>query len=298
MSRKNRGKDEKRFERIGYVFVGIVVILCVIPFYSIIIGSFTEEKEVLTHGYRLIPDQLSIRAYRTIIEDTGKILGRSYFNSIVITTVGTLVGLFFISAAGYVLQHRKFKHANKFAFFFYFCSLFNAGMIPRFLLYANILQLRNTYFVLIFPPMVSVWFIIIMRTFMKTIPYELTEAATIEGASDFRIYTRVILPLSKPGLAAIGLFLGLQYWNNWFSASIYITKEALYPLQYLLYRLLKSSEFLLSDLAAQVNVTLERPPTETIKLATAVIVTMPILALYPFLQKYLMKGLMIGSVKG
>jgi putative aldouronate transport system permease protein len=293
-----KGKDVKTFNAVGRVVVGLIAFACLVPFYSILVGSFTQEDEVLTEGYKLIPSDLSIEAYQTILTDSGALLGRAFVNSILITSIGTLVGLFVISAAGYVLQHRGFKYGSRFAFFFYFCSLFNAGMIPRFLLYANILQLRNTYFVLIFTTMVSVWFIIIMRTFMRTIPTELTEAAVIEGASDFRVYRSVYLPLSKPGLAAIGLFLGLQYWNNWFTASIYITESSMYPLQYLLYQILKSSEFLLSDLATEVSFTAERPPAETIKLATAVIVTLPILGLYPFLQKYLMRGLLIGSVKG
>jgi putative aldouronate transport system permease protein len=293
-----QGRDVKTFNAVGYVIVGLTALACLIPFYSILVGSFTDESEVLLEGYKIVPTRWSLEAYRTILTDSGNLLGRAFVNSILITSIGTIVGLFVISAAGYVLQHRKFKYASAFAFFFYFCSLFNAGMIPRFLLYANILQARNTYFVLIFTTMVSVWFIIIMRTFMRTIPYELSEAANIEGASDFRVFWNVILPLSKPGLAAIGLFLGLQYWNNWFTASIYITENEMYPLQYLLYQILKSSEFLLSDLAAEVSMRTERPPAETIKLSTAVIVTLPILGLYPFLQKYLMRGLLIGSVKG
>jgi putative aldouronate transport system permease protein len=295
-----RGRDERAFEVVGYVVVGVLALLCLVPFLSVIAGSLSDERDIIVRGYRLIPENFSTRAYRDIL--TGRYsqtnLGRAFLNSVFITTVGTLVGLAMLSAGGYVLQHRDFRWRHALAFFFYFAGIFRAGMVPRFILFASVFQLRNTYLILIITGMASMWYLIIMRTFIQTIPYELSEAAKIEGAGELTIYTRIILPLSKPGLAAIGLFLALQYWNNWYTASIYITEVDMYPLQYVLYQMLSSAEFLLSDMAEKISARLERPPLETIKLATAVIVTVPILLVYPLLQRYIMSGLLIGSVKG
>jgi putative aldouronate transport system permease protein len=299
-SRQFRGRDEKIFGIIGYCLVGLLALICLMPFLAVISGSLSTERDVIIRGYRLVPEHFTTRAYGEIFSGvySDSQITRGFVNSLYITAVGTLLGLLMISAGAYVLQHRGFKHRHKLAFFFYFAGMFRAGMVPRFILFANILRLRNTYLILILTGMASMWYVIIMRTFIKTIPDELSEAAKIEGASEFNVFARIILPLSKPGLAAVGLFLALQYWNNWYTASIYISEVRLYPLQYVLYQMLKSAEFLMSDIAAQLSTIIERPPLETIKLATAVIVTVPILAVYPFLQRYIMSGLLIGSVKG
>ncbi len=300
LARNFRGSDERIFCTVGYILVGGLAVLCFLPFVLVVVGSLSEERDIITKGYKLIPESLTVRAYREIFAGryTDVSIMRGFLNSVFITSVGTALGLAMISSGGYVLQHRDFKYRNQLAFFLYFAGIFRAGMVPRFILFATIFQLRNTYLIMILTGMASMWYVIIMRTFIKTIPYELSEAAKMEGAQEFSIYARIILPLSKPGLAAIGLFLSLQYWNNWFTASIYITEQSLYPLQYILYQLLKSAEFLLSDAAADVSHLVERPPIETIKLATAVVVTVPVLLVYPLLQRYLMSGLLIGSVKG
>lgn len=295
-----RGRDERLFALIGYILVGILALLCLLPFLAVVSGSLSSERDVIIRGYRLIPENFSVRAYTQVFSGrySRSPITRGFMNSIYVTSVGTVLGLLMISAGGYVLQHRDFKYRHALAFFFYFAGIFRAGMVPRFILFANVLRLRNTYLILILTGMATMWYVIIMRTFIKTIPYELSEAAKIEGACDFSIYARIILPLSKPGLAAIGLFLALQYWNDWFTASLYITNADLFPLQYVLYQMLRSAEFLMSDAAAQFSRAVERPPLETIRLATAVIVTVPILLVYPFLQRYIMSGLLIGSVKG
>ncbi|MFW5776441.1 MAG: carbohydrate ABC transporter permease [Spirochaetota bacterium] len=299
-SRTFRGRDEKAFGMIGYVLVGLLALACFIPFLAVISGSLSAERDVIIRGYRLIPENFTTRAYEQVFSGryANSPILRGFMNSLYITSVGTVLGLLMISAGAYVLQHRDFKGRHALAFFFYFAGIFRAGMVPRFIFFANVLRLRNTYLILILTGMATMWYVIIMRTFIKTIPYELSEAAKIEGASEFSVYARIILPLSKPGLAAIALFLALQYWNNWFTASIYISNADLYPLQYVLYQMLKSAEFLMSDIASQLSITTERPPLETIKLATAVIVTVPILVVYPFLQRYIMSGLLVGSVKG
>ena len=299
-TRTFRGRDERLFALVGYVLVGILAVLCLLPFLAVISGSLSSERDVIIRGYRLIPENFSVRAYTQVFSGrySNSPIARGFMNSLAITSIGTVLGLLMISAGAYVLQHRDFKYRNALAFFFYFAGIFRAGMVPRFILFANVLRLRNTYLILILTGMATMWYVIIMRTFIKTIPYELSEAAKIEGASDFSIYARIILPLSKPGLAAIGLFLALQYWNDWFTASLYISNPDLFPLQYVLYQMLTSAEFLMSDVASQLSRAVERPPLETIKLATAVIVTVPVLLVYPFLQRYIMSGLLIGSVKG
>ncbi len=200
--------------------------------------------------------------------------------------------------AGYVLIRQDFKPRNRVSFFIYFTSLFSGGVIPTYILYVKYLNLKNTLWALILPCLLSPWNIFLMRNYMKSIPYSLIDAAKIDGAGDWMIFTRIILPLAKAGLATVGLFVALTYWNDWYHASLYITKGKLYPLQYLLHRMLSNAEYM--KLAAQSGVTLDNMtmPSETLKMATAIVVTGPILLVYPFVQKYFVKGIMVGSVKG
>lgn len=291
------GRDVVAFNYVGAVIVALLVVFAVLPFWTVIMGSLMSDREISLQGYRLWPETLTLTAYRTVFRVPQRIL-RAYGVSMFVTIVGTAGGLFLTSSAGYVMSRRDFRYRNVFAFYFYFTALFSGGMVPTYLLYASVFELRDSLAALILPIMSNAWFTLLMRNFISTVPFELSESAKIDGASDFSIYLRIVLPLSKPGLAAIGLFLGLQYWNDWFQASLYIRSEELYPLQYYLYEVLKTAEFLQSDLAAQAGIAAVDIPRESTKLATAVIVTAPILLLYPLLQRYIVQGLLVGSVKG
>jgi putative aldouronate transport system permease protein len=217
--------------------------------------------------------------------------------TILLTLGGTALGLFLTSMAGFVLSRKDFKYRNSLAFFIYFTTLFSGGLIPWYILIVNQLNMKDSYLALLLPPLLSAWNIILMKNFMKAIPDAITESAKIDGAGDFTIYWKLILPLSTPGLATIGLFMALGYWNDWFLANLFITSDSMYPLQFLLYKILASAAVLNTNVAGNLSPDF-RPPAETLKMAVAVIATGPIILLYPFVQRFFVKGLTIGAVKG
>lgn len=290
-------KGTKSFTVLGYAVMTVITIICFIPFWLIISASISDEHTILVEGFKLWPSEISFDAYRSIFQDSSSIF-ESYAVTLIVTAVGTASALLLTSMTGYVLTRQDFKARNKVSFFIYFTTLFSGGVIPSYILIVKYLQLKNTLWALILPCLLSPWNIFLMRNFMKSIPYSLIEAAKIDSAGDLQIFTRIVLPLSKAGLATVGLFLALNYWNDWYHASLYITKENLYPLQYLLYRMLSNAEYMKQAAEAGLFLGTETLPSETLKMATAIVVTGPILLVYPFVQKYFVKGIMIGSVKG
>ncbi|MFC4776723.1 carbohydrate ABC transporter permease [Paenibacillus sp. GCM10023252] len=284
------------FNLIGYVFLSLLALFCLIPFWLIVSGSITDEMEIMAEGFKIIPDQLSMEAYKAVFATPDQIY-RAYGVTIAVTVIGTVIGLFLTSMAGYVLSRKEMKYRNQLSFFIYFTTLFTGGLIPWYMLIVNQLSLKDSYLVLVVPLLISAWNIILMKNFMKSIPDSIVESAKIDGADDFRIYRSLILPLSTPGLATIGLFLALGYWNDWFQANMFITTASKYPLQFLLYKILASSAVLQTNAAAYISANVT-PPTETLKMAVAVIATGPIVLLYPFVQRFFVKGLTIGAVKG
>ena len=215
-----------------------------------------------------------------------------------LTLVGTLIGLFLVAMTGYALQRRDFPYRNKIMFYIYFTSLFSAGLVPFYLLIVQYLNLRDSYLAILLPLLMSPWLIVLMKNFVKAIPHEITESGKIDGAGDFMIFVRLILPNLKPALATIGLFLALSYWNEWYYSSLFLTTKVEYrPLQYHLYNVINKVASLKNSVAGS-NVVITDLPGETLKMATAVIATGPIILLYPFVQKYFVAGLTVGAVKG
>jgi len=290
-------KGTNSFTLLGYCVMTIITIICFIPFWLIIVASISDENMVLTEGFKLWPTVISFDAYRSIFQGFDSLV-KSYAVTIFITLTGTGSALLLTSMTGYVLIRRDFPERNRISFFIYLTTLFSGGVIPSYILFVKYLNLKNSLWALILPCLLSPWNIFLMRNFMKSIPYSLIEASKIDGANDWQIYRKVILPLCKAGLATVGLFIALNYWNDWYHASLYITREGLYPLQYLLYRMLSNAEYMKQAAAAGVFLDAVTLPSETLKMATALVVTGPILLLYPFVQKYFIKGIMIGSVKG
>lgn len=289
-------KSTHLFNAIGYVLMTLFALLCLLPFLLIVSGSFSSENEIITEGFKLVPDQFSVDAYRAVFRDPTQIFN-AYRVSILLTVCGTVLGLFLTSMAGYVLSRQDFKYRGNLAFFIYFTTLFSGGLMPWYILIVNHLQLKDSYLALLLPGLLSAWNIILMKNFMKSIPESISESAKIDGAGDFTIYRKLILPLSAPGLATIGLFMALAYWNDWFTANLFITTESMYPLQFLLYKILASAAVLKTSIAGNLSPDF-KPPAETLKMAAAVIVTGPIIFLYPFVQRFFVKGLTIGAVKG
>ncbi|MBN2655993.1 MAG: carbohydrate ABC transporter permease [Spirochaetales bacterium] len=295
MSRR-KSIDEKIFHYSGYVFISILAFLCLLPFALVISGSVTAEKSILMDGYSLIPREFSIEAYKILFKAPESLL-RAYFSTVLITVSGTFAGLFLIAMTAYVLQRRDFKYRNAFSFYFFFTTLFNGGLVPWYILMVRYLGLKNSYLAVILPGLFNVFYIIIMRSFMKQIPDAITESAKIDGAGDFRIFLQLIMPISKPSLATIGLFMALYYWNDWFSAMLFLENESIFPLQYYLYRVLNSLDFANSAVAAS-GIPMPKMPSESFKLAMTVVATGPIILVFPFVQKYFVKGLTVGAVKG
>ncbi|NOU73231.1 ABC transporter permease subunit [Paenibacillus sp. LMG 31458] len=285
------------FQIIGYFFITLFAIMCLIPFLMIVIGSVTEESHIIKNGYSLIPSVLSLDAYEFIFKNPKQIIS-AYQITLLVTIVGTLIGLFITAMTAYVLQRKDFKNRNVFSFYFFFTTLFSGGLVPWYILIVKYLGWKDSLLALIVPALLNVFYIIIMRSFISsTIPDAISESAKMDGAGDFRIFLSIILPLTKPALATIGLFISLNYWNDWYHATLFINKENLYPLQYFLYKILSSIAFANSSVASQGSVVMDTPK-ESFKLAMTVIATGPIVLLYPFVQKYFIQGITIGSVKG
>ncbi|MCR4718649.1 MAG: carbohydrate ABC transporter permease [Firmicutes bacterium] len=281
---------------IGGLIIGVFTILALYPFLLLIAGSVTSEAEIYKHGFSLFPRELSFRAYETLLRSPQKIIN-AYGITILITCLGTALGLAVTSMTAYVLACKDFKYAEKFAFFFYFTTLFSGGLVAYYILLVRYLHFKNTIFVLFVPQCLSVFNILIMRNFIKSIPHELRESAKIDGANEFTIYLRLYLPLMGPSFACIGLFLALGYWNNWSAAMLYIDNDKLYPLQYLLYQMTSNVNFLANATAGS-GVPMPEMPQQSIKLAMTVITIGPIILAYPFVQKYFVQGITVGSVKG
>lgn len=299
MANRNRIRSDsstKAFNVLCYTFVTLVALVCLLPFIFMISGSFSDENQIRLYGYSILPRGFTLEAYKTIFKFPEKII-KAYGVSIFITVVGTGIGLVILTMAAYVLSRKDFKYRNGFSFFFYFTTLFNGGMISTYIFYIQYLHLKDSIWALILPGMLSVFNLLIMRSFISSIPTSLIESAKLDGAGEFTIFVKIILPLSKAGLATIGLFMALHYWNDWYNAMLYINDADKYPLQYMLYDLLNQAQSL-SRIAAQSGIQVENLPTNTIKLAMAVVATGPILLLYPFVQKYFVKGITVGSVKG
>ncbi|WP_099206067.1 carbohydrate ABC transporter permease [Scatolibacter rhodanostii] len=284
------------FDIFSYVFIACLALLCLLPFIMLVSGSFTSEQVIRFEGYSLLPKDITLEAYKIIFKTPQKVFN-AYAITILITAAGTFFGLMFITMTAYVLGRQDFKYRNKFSFFYYFTTLFNGGMISTYIFYIQYLNLKDNLLALILPGMINVFYLLIMRSFVTSIPTALIESAKIDGAGEFRTFFQIVLPLLKSGLATIGLFLALGYWNDWYNAMLYINTEEKYPLQYMLYAMMQKQQAL-NSLASQANIKVENLPSNSLKLAMAVVATGPIILLYPFVQKYFVKGITIGSVKG
>ena len=294
-----KSKDVKAFNILSYTVVTIIALFCFIPFLIVVMGSITDEKEIIANGFSLFPNKLSLSAYGTALKEPMAIL-RAYGVTISLTIIGTACGLFIVAMSAYVLQRKDFKWRNKFSFYFYFTTLFNGGLVPWYILMVKYLGLKDTYLALLIPPMLSVFNIILMKSYIGGIPQALTESAKIDGAGDFTIFVKIILPLIKPALATVGLLIALGYWNDWYNSMLFINNENLYSLQYYLYKIVNNIEAyktILAQNTSTVSGAIEMP-SESLKMALTVIVTGPIILVYPFIQKYFVSGVTIGAVKG
>jgi putative aldouronate transport system permease protein len=290
-----KSPDAVAVNSFAYAFVGLLALLAVLPFAILAINSLASEHSIINSGYSLWPKEFSAGAYEMIFKNPQRILN-VYGITILVTGVGTSVSLLLSSMAAFVMSRREVRYRNALAFFLYFTQLFNGGLVTYYLLVTRSLHLSNTVFVLILVPLFSVMNILIMRNYMSnSIPESLIEAARIDGMNDNGIFFRIVLPLSGPALASIGLFTALGYWNDWWTPMMFVQRQSLQPLQYTLYQMLASVTYTAQMVNNMPTVNL---PKESLKLAMTVVATGPIVLVYPFIQKHFVTGITIGSVKG
>jgi putative aldouronate transport system permease protein len=282
---------------IGYGFIGLFALCCLLPFVLIVSSSLSSERAIMESGFALWPKEFSTFAYEIVFRNPKLVIG-SYMVTMGITIVGTALGLFIVAMTGYALQRSDFLYRNKISFYIYFTTLFSGGLVPFYLLVTQYLDLKDSYLAVLLPGLLSPFLIIMMKSFTKSIPYEITESAKMDGAGDFTIFLRLILPMSTPALATIGLFIALGYWNEWYNSMLFLSPNMEYrPLQLFLYNVITSADFIRNSAAAS-NVAPQEIPLETMKMATAVVATGPVILFYPFIQKYFIQGITIGAVKG
>lgn len=282
------------------LFIGGIILLfalvCLLPMVLTFMVSITDETSIMRNGYSFFPKKLSLYAYKLIFQGGSEVI-RSYFISIFITVVGTLLAILITGLAAYTLANKNVKYRNLLGMYFFIPMVFGSGIVPWYLI-CNMLHLRNNIFALIVPGLLFNTFnMFLVRNFMSSLPDSLRESATIDGANDIVIALKIYFPLTVPALATVGLFYGLGYWNDWWNAVMLIDNEKLYPIQYLLLQL-KSQISMLKDLQYISGTSSAVAPSESLKMATAIITIGPIVLLYPFLQRYYVKGLVVGSVKG
>lgn len=287
-------------QTIMHAFMVILTLCCVLPFLLMVSASFTEEAALARDGYRFIPETFSLETYSYLMKSAKTIL-KGYGMTILVTVVGTLANLTLTILFAYPLSRKDLPHRSVLSFFLFFTMLFNGGLVPTYMMYCNVFHIKNTIWALIVPNlMMNAFYVIMMRSFFtSSIPDALIEAAKLDGASEFGVLTKVVLPLSKPMVVTLVLMVGLNYWNDWMNGLYYVKDQNLYTVQMILNNMINNIEFLSRNAAmfgadaAKVNL-----PTIGIRMGIAVIAVLPIMVIYPFLQKYFVKGIVIGGVKG
>ncbi len=281
----------------------IAALLTLMPVILVVIISFSSAESIAMKGYRFIPDGWSLEAYKAVLK-SGKQILDSYIVTIAHTTIGTVSSLAVMSMFAFALSQKKFKARRFLTFFTFFTMLFSGGLVPSYIINVRYLNLYDNFLIFILPSLVSAYHVIILRTFiMTTIPDTMIEAGRIDGASDFIVFLKIVLPLFKPGLATIGLFNIVARWNEWFIGMLYISNPKLVPLQTMLTKIQQNIDFLKQSIGTSVGSeemleALKSMPSDSVRMATTIISVLPVMMIYPFFQRYFIKGLTIGSIKG
>lgn len=279
------------------VFLWIFSLSCLVPFLLLIISSLTEDKSIMQYGYSFFPKAWSLDAYKYLLSQGGKIL-HAYAISVFVTAAGTFLGVSMTLMLAYPLSRRDLPGRNVFSFLVLFTLLFSGGLVPSYIMWTTVFHIKNTIWALLVPNlMVKAFFVIMARSYFQSgIPIEILESARIDGAGEVRIFTGIVLPLAKPLIATLVLFIGLSYWNDWNNGLIYLTDSNLYSIQNVLNEMIKS----IQALSTMGGIASSRVamPSNTVRMAIAVVGTLPLLIAYPFLQKGFIKGIVVGGVKG
>lgn len=296
---KKLGMDSLRDKLIIHGFFVFLTLIFLLPLVLLLSISFSSETSIIDFGFRLLPAETSVEAYKFIFRNPDQIV-KSYFVTILVTAIGTFTAMTMMLMCAYTLARKGFRYKRILSLYIFFTMLFNGGLVPTFILITRYLHMRNTIWALVFSAMVNVWHVFILRTFIQGISESIIESAIIDGASEFKVFTKIILPLSKPAIATIGLFTLLRYWNAWMPALLYITEANLFPLQYLLQRTLQSLQEILRNMDKMPSIVGSdyKVPSESVRMAMAVVAAGPMLFILPFFQKYFVRGMTIGAVKG
>ena len=278
-----------------YLFTTLAAAFCLLPLLLMVIVSFTSEQAIVRNGYSFFPAELSLDAYRTLFEN-GAEVARCYLNSVGITAVGTVLAVIVTSMASYSLVNPSVRYRNGIAMYFFVTMVFNGGMVPWYMICTKV-GLTENYFALLIPNLVfSPFNLFLVRNYMREIPLSLMESAKLDGANDGQIAFRIYFPLRKSILATVGLFYGIAYWNDWWNSIMLVSNSNMYTIQYYLMKLKSDLNFMRNLQGGGIGGGF--PPTESLQMATAVVTIGPLILLYPFLQRYIVKGLVIGGVKG
>lgn len=296
---KRKLNDAATVKFISHFFLIIFSLCCLIPFLIIVGSSFESQGQIMKTGYTIIPKAFTFEAYKAVFANPSSIIN-AYKVTIIVSISATALGLLLESTYAYVLSRRDYPYRRLLSFIAFFTMLFNGGLVPTYILITNWLKLKNTLWALILPGMAGAWHIMMLKTFFMSLPVSLIESAKLDGANEMTIFFKMIVPLSKPALACIALFILFQFWNGWYSSLLYIDDENKVQLQYLLMAIMKNIEFLNSAEAMQLgaNTAVASVPTLNARMAMCVLAMGPIVLVFPFFQKYFVQGLTVGSVKG
>ena len=293
-------KTNNKTQIIANVVMIVATMLILIPFILLFIASLTDSSEITLKGYSFFPDKLSLEAYAYIWNERAQIF-RAYFITIIVTAIGTSVSLLITTMYGYALSKDYFRGKTFFTLFLLFTMLFNGGLVPTYTMYTRYFNIKNTIWALLIPSLLmGAMNVILIRSYIQNnLPKSLIEAAYIDGANEYKIFAQIVIPLSKPILVVIGMFIGVGYWNDWTNGLYYVTDSKLYSIQQILNNMLKNIEYLSSNsTAAAISVAAVEIPKSTVRMAIAVVGIIPILIIYPFVQRFFVKGIALGAVKG
>lgn len=292
-------KKDTGFQIFAHVLMIFILICCIAPFILLIMSSVTDEQSLIVNGYSFIPKDFSLYAYEYLLKDSMAMV-RAYGISIVVTLIGTIFNLIITTLYAYPLSRKDLPAKNFFAFFLFFTMLFNGGLVPSYIMWTRTFHIQNTIFALLIPNlMLSAFNVIMMRTyFTANVPDTVIEAARIDGANEFKILHQIVLPMAMPILATIGLLVGLGYWNDWTNGLYFINDDKLYSVQVLLTNIQRNMDALKLSAANGGNILATQLPSTSVRMALTVMGVLPIMIIYPFLQRYFVKGIAIGAVKG
>ena len=287
--------ESKGYKRAAYIIMVILAAICVIPFLLMISASLTSESALVVDGYGFIPEEFDLAAYEYLFAD-GITIFRAYGMTILVTVVGTAVSLILTTMLAYSISQKSLPGRNIIAFFVFFAMLFNGGIVPSYIMWNNYFHIKNTLWALIVPNyLVFGFYVIMMRTyFMTNIPDEVLESARMDGAGELKILWKIVMPMAVPIIATVGMMVAITYWNEWQNGLYYVNDTKLYTIQLILNKMIQNADAI-KTIATNVSVKL---PSTSIKMAVAVLGALPIMCVFPFFQKYYVKGITIGAVKG